>query len=111
MFIPLYILIPVLVLAAVALAERVLLPGARVVVRRKVRRLVDDLNDRLRLRLQPFKLTKKRIVEEMLMHDPEVVQAAKEYRAANDLSWDEVTSLVRAYAREIVPRFNVYLYY
>jgi glycerol-3-phosphate O-acyltransferase len=110
-FIPLYILIPVLVLAAVALAERILLPGARVVVRRKVRRLVDDLNDRLRLRLQPFKLTKKRIVEEMLMHDPEVVQAAKEYREANDLSWDEVTSLVRAYAREIVPRFNVYLYY
>jgi len=57
-FIPLYILIPVLVLAAVALAERILLPGLRVVVRRKVRRLVDDLNERLRLQLQPFKLTK-----------------------------------------------------
>jgi glycerol-3-phosphate O-acyltransferase len=110
-FIPLYILIPVLILAAVAAAERILLPGARVVVRRKVRRLVDDLNDRLRLRLQPFKLTKKRIVEEMLMHDPEVVQAAKEYHEANNLSWDEVNNLVRAYAREIVPRFNVYLYY
>ena len=110
-FIPLYILVPVLILAAVALAERVLLPGARVVVRRKVRRLVDDLNARLRLRLQPFKLTKKRIVEEMLVHDPEIAQAAKEYREANGLTWDEVGTLLRAYAREIVPRFNVYLYY
>jgi glycerol-3-phosphate O-acyltransferase len=110
-FIPLYILIPVLLLAAVALAERILLPGVRVVIRRRVRRLVDDLNTRLRLQLQPFKFTKKRIVEEMLVHDPEVAQAAKEYREANGLSWDEVSDLVRAYAREIVPRFNVYLYY
>jgi glycerol-3-phosphate O-acyltransferase len=110
-FIPLYILIPVLVLAAVALAERILLPGARVVIRRKVRRLVDDLNARLRLELKPFKFTKKRIVEEMLVHDPEVAQAANEYREANGLRWDEVSDLVRAYAREIVPRFNVYLYY
>ena len=111
MFIPLYILIPVLVLAAFALAERILLPGLRVVVRRKVRRLVDDLNERLRLQLQPFKLTRKRIVEQLLVHDPEVAQTAKEYREANGLTWDEVTNLVRAYAREIVPRFNVYLYY
>jgi glycerol-3-phosphate O-acyltransferase len=110
-FIPLYILIPVLLLAAVALAERILLPGVRVVIRRKVRRLVDDLNARLRLQLKPFKFTKKRIVEEMLVHDPEVAEAASEYREANGLSWDEVSDLVRAYAREIVPRFNVYLYY
>jgi len=110
-FVPLYVLVPLVLLAAAVLLERVLLPGVRVVVRRKVRRMVDELNARLRVQLQPFKLTKKRIVEEMLIHDPEVARVAKEYRQANGLTWDEVSDLVRAYAREIVPRFNVYLYY
>jgi glycerol-3-phosphate O-acyltransferase len=110
-FVPLYILIPLAVLAAVALAERVLLPPVRVVMRRWLRGMSDDLNKTLRLKLQPFKLTRKRIVEEMLIHDPDVAQAAKGYREANNLTWDEVTDLVRVWAREIVPRFNVYLYY
>ncbi|MFH1176194.1 MAG: 1-acyl-sn-glycerol-3-phosphate acyltransferase [Acidobacteriota bacterium] len=111
MFIPLYILIPLAVLAAIALLERILLPGVRVVLRRQLRRLAEELNARMRLRLQPFKLTRKRDVEAMVVHDPEVARAAKLYREERGLSWDEVMDLVRAYAREIVPTFNVLLYY
>ena len=111
MFVPLYILIPLAVLAAMALVERILLPPVRVLVRRWLRGVSDRVDTRLRLKLQPFKLTRKHIVEEMLLHDPEVALAAKSYREANDLSWDEVTDLVRVWAHEIVPRFNVYLYY
>jgi glycerol-3-phosphate O-acyltransferase len=110
-FVPLYILIPILVLALVALAERVLLPPVRVVLRRRLRRLTAEIDARLKIKLQPFKLTRKRIVEEMLIHDPEVVRAAGEYRAANDLTWEAVSDLVRVAAREIVPRFDVVLYY
>jgi glycerol-3-phosphate O-acyltransferase len=110
-FVPLYILIPLAVLAAVALLERVLLPPVRVLVRRWLRGMSEEVDTRLRLKLQPFKLTRKHIVEEMLIHDPEVALAAKAYREANHLSWDEVTDLVRVWAHEIVPRFNVYLYY
>lgn len=111
MQVPLYILVPLVLLAALALAERVLLPAVRVVLRRRLRAFVERLNQRLALKLQPFKLTRKRTVEEMLVHDPEVAQAAADYRAEYGLSWDEVTDLVRAYAREIVPRFNAYFYY
>ena len=111
MFVPLYILIPLALLAAVALVERILLPPVRVLVRRWLRGMSDRVDTRLRLKLQPFKLTRKHIVEEMLLHDPEVALAAKTYREANNLSWDEVTDLVRVWAHEIVPRFNVYLYY
>ena len=111
MFVPLYILIPLAVLAAVALLERILLPPVRVVMRRWLRGMSDDVNKTLRLKMQPFKLTRKRIVEEMLIHDPEVAAAAKQYRETNGMTWDEVTDLVRVWAREIVPRFNVYLYY
>jgi glycerol-3-phosphate O-acyltransferase len=110
-FVPLYILIPLAVLAAVALIERILLPPVRVVMRRWLRGMSDERNTKLRLKLQPFKLTRKRIVEEMLIHDPEVALAARQYREANGMTWDEVTDLVRVWAREIVPRFNVYLYY
>jgi len=109
--VPLYILVPLVLLAALALAERVLLPAVRVVLRRRLRTFVERLNVRLAFKLQPFKLTRKRTVEEMLVHDPEVAQAAADYRAEHGLSWDEVTDLVRAYAREIVPRFNAYFYY
>ena len=111
MQVPLYILVPLVLLAALALAERVLLPAARVVLRRRVRGFVDRLNERLALKLRPFKMTRKRTVEEMLIHDPEVVQTAADYRAEHGLSWDEVTDLVRVYAREIVPRFDAYFYY
>ena len=111
MFVPLYILIPLALLAAVALIERILLPPVRVVMRRWLRGMSDERNTKLRLKLQPFKLTRKRIVEEMLIHDPEVALAARAYREANDLSWDEVTDLIRVWAHEIVPRFNVFLYY
>ena len=110
-FVPLYILIPLAVLAAVALVERILLPPVRVLIRRWLRGMSDRVDTRLKLKLQPFKLTRKHIVEEMLLHDPEVAMAAKAYREANNLSWDEVSDLVRVWAREIVPRFNVYLYY
>jgi glycerol-3-phosphate O-acyltransferase len=111
MFVPLYILIPLAVLAAVALLERVLLPPVRVVMRRWLRGISDEVDSRLKLKLQPFKLTRKRIVEEMLIHDPEVAIAAKAYREEHGISWDQVTDLVRVWAHEIVPRFNVYLYY
>jgi len=109
--VPLYILVPLVLLAALALAERVLLPAVRVVLRRRVRAFVERLNERLAFKLQPFKLTRKRTVEEMLVHDPEVAQSAADYRVEHGLSWDEVTDLVRVYAREIVPRFNAYFYY
>jgi len=110
-FVPLYVLIPLVVLAAVALVERVLLPPVRVVVRRWLRGMSERVDTRLALKLQPFKLTRKRVVEEMLIHDPEVALAARQYREEHGLSWEEVTDLVRVWAREIVPRFNVYLYY
>lgn len=111
MFVPLYILIPLAAFAAVAVLERLLLPGVRVVLRRNVRRLVDELNQKLRLKLQPFKLTKKRVIEAMIVHDPEVALAARQYQEAHGLTWSDVGDLVQAYAREIVPTFNVYLYY
>jgi len=110
-FVPLYLLIPLVVLAAVALLERILLPSVRIVMRRWLRGIAEDLDRRLKLKLQPFKLTRKRIVEQMLIHDPEVALAARQYREANRLTWDEVTDLVTVWAREIVPRFNVYLYF
>ena len=111
MFVPLYILIPLALLAAVALLERVLLPPVRVILRRRLRRVTAEIDAHLRIKLQPFKLTRKKVIEEMLIHDPEVVRVAGEVRAAQGLSWDEVTDMVRVAAHEIVPRFDVVLYY
>ncbi|MGC8915900.1 MAG: 1-acyl-sn-glycerol-3-phosphate acyltransferase [Thermoanaerobaculum sp.] len=108
---PLWLFFLLAFLAAVALVERLLVPGLRVVLRRRVRALVEELNARLALRLHPLKLAKKRAVEHMLTHDPEVLSAAERYRQEHGLSWPEVEDILASYAREIVPTFNVYLYY
>lgn len=109
--VPLWLFVVLVFLAVLAVVERVLVPGMRVVLRRRVRALVDELNARLALRLQPFKLAKKRAVEHMLTHDPEVLRAAEVYRREHGLSWPEVEDVLASYAREIVPTFSVYLYY
>jgi glycerol-3-phosphate O-acyltransferase len=109
--VPLWLLLLLSLLAAAFLLERLLLPGVRVVLRRRMRALAEELSQRWAVRLQPFKLAKKRAVEQALTHDPEVLRCAEAYRRERQLSWREVEDLLASYAREIVPTFNVYLYY
>ncbi|MFC1627946.1 glycerol-3-phosphate acyltransferase, partial [Gemmatimonadota bacterium] len=53
---PLWIVIILVVLAILAVVDHLLFPGVRWFVRRRVNRVVDELNNRLRLKIKPFKL-------------------------------------------------------
>lgn len=108
---PFWLFLILLGLSLLALVRGLLVPGLRVVIRRRLRALAEELNARLSLRLQPFKLARKRAVEQALIHDPEVLRMAEEFRRGEGLTWPEVEDLLASYAREIVPTFNVYLYY
>ncbi len=108
---PWWLFFLLLSLSGAAVLRGLLLPGVRVVLRRRMRAVAEGLATRWKVRLQPFKLARKRAVELALTHDPEVLRAAESYRRQQGLSWPEVEDLLGAYAREIVPTFNVYLYY
>lgn len=109
--VPLWLFVVLVFLASVAVLERLILPPLRVVLRKRFRAVVEKLNQKLSLKLKPFKLAKKKALEQLLAHDPEVLRLAEKYRQEHNLSWREVEDLLAIYAREIVPTFSVYLYY
>jgi len=108
---PLWLAALLVVLAAWAAVDRLLLPSARFVVRRRVNRVIDELNTRLAIRIQPFKLTARRVLIDRLTYDPAVLAAVEDTAGELRLPREVVVGRVRRYAKEIVPSFNAYLYF
>ena len=108
---PLWLAIVIGVLALWAALDRLLIPGVRWMLRRRVNRVIDELNERLQLRIQPFKLTKRQVLIDRLMFDPEVLEAVEARARDDNLPREAAMAEVRRYAREIVPAFNAFLYF
>ena len=87
------------------------IPGARWVVRRRVNRVIDELNTRLQLQISAFQQTKRQVLIDRLTYDPKVMEAveaaAQEFRVPREV----LIRKVERYAREIVPSFNAYAYF
>lgn len=98
-------------LALVGLADRLLIPSARWFLRRRLNEAIAELNSRLRLRIQPFKLTRRQSLIDRLMFDPELVRAAEAHCAATGEPRALAMARIEAYAREIVPNFSAYAYF
>lgn len=98
-------------LAAWALLGRVVLPLARWFVRRRTRRVLDEVNPRLRIEVAPFRLTGRQALIERLVHDDRVQEAAGRFAREQGIARAEAVARVERYAREIVPSFNAYLYF
>lgn len=100
-----------LILALVALLDRVVGPSIRWFFRKRINRAIDELNQRLHVRIQPFKLTKRRVLIERLVYDAEVMAAVEEHTAETGMPRDVAVAEVEKYAREIVPAFSAYAYF
>ena len=87
------------------------MPGVRYFLRRRVNRVLDELSTRLRIQIQPFKLTKRQVLIDRLMYDPEVIEAAEAFAREQQMPREVVMARIERYAREIVPAFNAYLYF
>lgn len=109
--IPLWLFVLLLVLAVIAALQWLLLPGWRWYVRRKVRRVLDEIQLRLKIELPQFKLTRRRALIDRLTSDPRVLAAAQQHAQESGRAPAEVARTVRVYAREIVPAFNAYVYF
>ena len=108
---PLWLVVLIGVLSILAALDHLLLPSARWVMRRRLNRAIDELNTRLKLRIQPFKLAKRQSLIDQLVFDPEVLGEIEQYAKANGVPREVAQALARRYAREIVPSFSAYAYF
>jgi glycerol-3-phosphate O-acyltransferase len=101
-----------LVLTAVLLTlDRILLPGFRWYLRRRVNRVIEEVNTRLDIEIRPFQLTRRQALIDQLVFDDRVTEAIKEYASEHDIPKEVVQAKVLRYANEIAPSFNAYVYF
>ena len=108
---PAWALAILVVLAAWAAYEKLLLPALRWLVTRPADQVIDELSARLRIGIRPFQRTRRQALIHRLITDPKVQRAAEQLAAEKKIPLDRAMKAVESYAREIVPRFNAYLYF
>jgi glycerol-3-phosphate O-acyltransferase len=108
---PLWLAVVLFLLAAWAALDRLLMPGVRWYLRRRVQRVIDELNTRLRLEIPQFQRTRRQVLIDRLVYDPKVVQAVDEEAREKNVPRAVLAARVNRYAREIVPAFNAYFYF
>ncbi|MBI2510038.1 MAG: glycerol-3-phosphate acyltransferase, partial [Betaproteobacteria bacterium] len=69
---PVWLFVVLLLLAAWAALDRLLVPGVRWYFRRRVNRAIEEINTRLNIELPQFKLTRRQVLIDRLFHDPKV---------------------------------------
>jgi glycerol-3-phosphate O-acyltransferase len=108
---PLWLLLLMLGLAAIAALDKVMIPSVRWFFRRRLEKAVARLNKRLERPIQPFKLARRYDMIQRLIYDPQVSMAvaahAKEMGVPENVAFEEA----RSYAREIVPSFSASAYF
>jgi glycerol-3-phosphate O-acyltransferase len=109
--VPLWLLLLVLLLALWAALERLLIPSVRWLLRRRVNRVLEELNTRLKIQVPSLALTKREVLIDRLIYDPQVLESVEACARENAMPRDVVMEQVVRYAREIVPAFNAYVYF
>ncbi len=98
-------------LALAGLLDRILMPSVSWYLRRRLNRVIGKLNQRLSLEIPPFKLTKRRIMVDRLVHDPKIITAILEHVQEEDVPYEVAAERAERYAREIVPSFSAFAYF
>ena len=108
---PLWLLVLILLFAAVTFASHFLFPSVRWFFRKRAERLVSRMNERLRRPVEPFKLARRHDTIQRLIYDPAVVEAVVEHARENKVPENVAFEKARDYAREIVPSFSATAYF
>lgn len=108
---PLWLLALIALLAALATLDRMLVPSARWFIRQRTNRVLEEINTRLKIEVQPFHRTKRQVLIDRLLYDPKVVESAEAYAKEEGMPREVVMARAQHYAEEIVPAFNAYLYF
>ena len=108
---PFWLFFLLMVFAAIGFLDRLLMPSVRWYLRRRFNKAIARLNDHLQLKIRPFKLTRRRIMIDRLIHDPKVMEAVLAEAREQDIPPEVAAEKAALYAREIVPSFSVFAYF
>ncbi len=108
---PLWLVVLAVLLAVIAALDRLLVPSLRWLLRRRMERLVAQLNLRLDRPIEPFRLMARQDRIARLLYDPQVMAAMSQYATENGIPEAVAFEEVKGYAREIVPGFSALLYF
>jgi glycerol-3-phosphate O-acyltransferase len=108
---PLWLVIVGTGLAAWAVLDRLLIPSVRWALRRRANRAIDELNTRLQLRIRPFKATRRQVLIDRLLYDPDVLEAVEKQAREAGTPREVAMEMAKRHAREIVPSFSAYAYF
>src|SRR5215213_5453101 len=108
---PAWVFVGLLILAGLAAFEKLVVPALRWLVARPANQVIDELATRLRIGIRPFQRTKRQALIHRLVTDPKVQESAERFCAEQKIPYEKAMRRVETYAREIVPRFNAYLYF
>ncbi len=109
--VPSWLFMLLVALSAWSLLDRLLIPSVRWYLRRRVNRVIGEINTRLNIHIRPFQFTKRQVLIDRLVYDSKVVDALREYAEERKLPREVAQAEALRYAREIVPAFNVYAYF
>lgn len=108
---PFWLVVLLVLFAIIGLFDRIFRPSVRWFVRRRLNLAIDELNQRLDTRIQPFRLTERQAQVDRLMFDSKVLQAVEAEARATDTPRSVVLRRAEAYAHEIVPSLSLFTYF
>ena len=109
---PLWVVILMAILAILAALDRILIPSVRWALRRRANRAIEELNTKLKLRIQPFKLDQAPGADRSSgVRSRKCCGRPRSIRPEAGVPNEVAMEKVRRYAREIVPAFSAYAYF
>ncbi len=109
--VPFWLVVILAVLASIAIVDRIFAPGVRWYFRRRVNDAIDELNTRLDLRIQPFKLARRQGLIDQLLYDADVISAVDLEHRTTGKPRAVIMKEAKRYAAEIVPSFSPITYF
>lgn len=109
--VPFWLFVILGILAVIAIFDRIFAPGVRWFFRRRVNDAIDELNNRLDLQIQPFRLTKRQSLIDQLLYDPDIIKAVDLEHQSTGKPRTVIMAAAKRYADEIVPSFSPIAYF
>lgn len=109
--VPIWVVAVAGVLVFWSVLDRLLIPSSRWFLRRRLNRIVTELNTRLQFQIPAFKLTKRQVLLDRLTFDPTIMAAVDSEAQRSGTPREALARQVERFAREIVPSFNAYFYF
>ena len=108
---PYWVFVVLVLFAAVMVLDRILLPSMRWYLKRRVNRVISEINTRLDIEIRPIQFTRRQVLIDQLVFDEKVVDAIKLYAEEHKMPHAVAQQKAYAYASEIIPAFNAYIYF